>query len=156
MSGLTGQVLADEALRVYRLREARYPTGITIDELELELRQQGVRIDSDNHLTALRSALNGSQKRGTWRLADAGMWQPGDGVSKTESGLTGKALAAALYDYVRVRYPDHVFHYEEVRVGLERTGVEVKGTGSTTRGALSGAPDRFEQVTGRRGYWHWK
>jgi hypothetical protein len=156
MSGFKGQALAEEALRIYRLRAERYSTGITIDELEYELRLLGVRIASDNHLIALRSALNASQKRGTWLLVDSGTWLPGAGVSKTETGLTGKALASALYEFVREKYPDHVFHYEAAREGLERTGVDVKGTGSTTRGALVGAGDRFEPVVGRRGYWRWK
>jgi hypothetical protein len=156
MGGLTGQALALEALRVFRHVEGKYPSGITIEELEYELRVQDVRIESDNYITALRSALNASQKGGTWRLVDAGMWLPGNGVSKTETGLTGKVLAGALYVFVRDRYPDHVFHYETARVGLEKTGVLVKGTGSTTLGALNGAGDRFERVVGRRGYWRWK
>jgi hypothetical protein len=156
MVGLTGQALAVEALRVFRRVEGKYPSGITIEELEYELRVQDVRIESDNYITALRSALNASQKGGTWRLVDAGMWLPGNGVSKTDTGLTGKALADALYAFVCDRYPDHVFHYETARVGLEKTGVPVKGTGSTTLSALNRAGDRFERVVGRRGYWRWK
>ena len=156
MAGLTGQALAEAALRVYRLREERYHTGITIDELEHELRLQGVVIDSDNHITALRSSLNASQAKGTWRLAGEGMWLPGDGVVKGASGLSGKALSDAVYAFVRVGYPGHEFHYEEARVALEKTGVVVRGTGSATRAALTGSPDRFEPVTGKRGYWRWK
>jgi hypothetical protein len=38
---------------------------------------------------------------------------------------------------------------------LERTAVEVKGTGRTTRAALVAAADLFEP-TGERGYWRWK
>ncbi len=67
MEGLSGHPLAEEALRVYRLVEAKYPTGISVDDLEYELRVHGVRVASDNHITALRSALNASQKKGTWR-----------------------------------------------------------------------------------------
>ena len=92
-----------EAVRVFRLVEAKYPTGITIDDLKYDLRVHGVRIASDNQTTALRSALNDSQKEGTWRSVDTVMWLPGDGVSKTETGLSGKALADALYDFVRDR-----------------------------------------------------
>ncbi|MBF6605171.1 MAG: hypothetical protein IVW53_06265 [Chloroflexi bacterium] len=156
MAGLKGQALALEALRVYRLAEARYPSGITIAELEYELRIAGVRIESDNDVVALRSALNASIVKGIWRLVDVGMWLPANGVSKTETGLAGKPLAAALHDFVRVTYPDHEFHYERAREALERTGVKVKGTGSTTRASLVGAPDRFTPVVGKRGYWRWK
>lgn len=156
MTGLKGQALALEALRVYRLAEARYRSGITIAELDDELRIAGVRIESDNYAIALRSALNASIVKGIWRLVDVGMWLPGDGVSKAETGLTGKALAAALYDFVRRTYPDHEFHYERAREALERTGVKVKGTGATTRAALAGAPDRFTPVVGKRGFWRWK
>ncbi len=156
MSGLKGQALAETALRVFRLREQTYPSGIAVDDLEREMRLQGVVIASDNDITALRSALNASQAKGTWRLVDAGLWLPGNGISKGSSGLSGKALAAALYDFVRVRYPGHEFHYEEARVALEKTGVDVKGTGNTTRGALTGSPDRFTPVVGKRGYWRWR
>jgi hypothetical protein len=156
MSGLKGQALAEAALRVYRLREETYRAGITVDELEREMRLQGIAIASDNNITALRSALNASQAKGTWRLVDAGMWLPGDSIPKGSAGLSGRALADALYGFVRVRYPGHEFHYEEARVALEKTGVEVKGTGNTTRGALTGSPDRFTPVAGKRGYWRWK
>jgi hypothetical protein len=81
MNDLKGQALAEEALRICHLKEGNYPTGITVEDLEREIRLQGVRIASDNHLTALRSALNNSQAKGTWRNADVGMWLPGDGVS---------------------------------------------------------------------------
>lgn len=73
-----------------------------------------------------------------------------------ETGLTGKALADALYDFVRDRYPNHVFHYEAAREALQKTGVDVKGTGATTRGALKGAGDRFEKLPDRTGRWRWK
>ena len=71
-------------------------------------------------------------------------------------GLAGRPLAEALYAFVQVAYPGHVFHYEKARVGLERTGVAVRGTGSTTRGALAAASDLFEHEPGRGGLWRWK
>ena len=156
MDGLQGQALAEEALRVFRIIEAKYPTGITIPQLEEELRAQRVRIASDNYVTALRSALNGSQKRGTWHNFGDGVWRPGSGVSQMEDGLTGKSLADALYSFVVERYPNCEFHYEKARLELIKSGVAVKGTGSTMRGALVGSPDRFEPVVGKRGYWRWK
>lgn len=151
MNELKGQALAEEALRIYHVKEGNYPTGITVEDLEREIRLQGVRIASDNHLTALRSALNNSQAKGTWRNADVGMWLPGDGVSKSATGLSGRPLAEALYDFVRVHYPGGEFHYESARLALARTGVDVKGTGSTTRNSLAAASDLFEAVPGRRG-----
>ena len=156
MDGLKGQALADEALRVFRIVEAKYPTGITIAELEEELRAQRVRIASDNYVTALRSALNASEKRGTWFGNGEGMWRPGSGVSQMDGGLSGKALAEVLYPFAVERYPNREFHYETVRLELVKSGVAVKGTGSTTRAALTGSPDRFEPVIGKRGYWRWK
>jgi hypothetical protein len=103
MNDLKGQALAEEALRICHLKEGNYPTGITVEDLEREIRLQGVRIASDNHLTALRSALNNSQAKGTWRNADVGMWLPGDGVSKSATGLSGRPLAEALYDALSAR-----------------------------------------------------
>ena len=156
MDGLQGQALAEEALRVFRIVEAKYPTGITIAELEEELRAQRVRIASDNYITALGSALNASQKRGTWFRVGEGIWRPGSGLSQMENGLSGKPLADALYPFVVERYPNREFHYEKARLELVKSGVAVKGTGSTMRGALVGSPDRFEPVIGKRGYWRWK
>ena len=156
MNEVKGQALAEEALRIYRLKAGNYPTGITVEDLERELRLQGVQIISDNHITALRSALNNSQAKGTWRNVDLGMWLPGDGVSKSATGLSGRPLAEALYDFVRVQYPVHDFYYESARLAFTRTGIDVKGTGSTTRSALAAASDLFEAVPGRRGYWRWK
>jgi hypothetical protein len=127
-----------------------------MDEMLVELRRAGCSVAGDDPTMTLRSALNGSQKNGVWVRYDGGLWALGSGESKMESGLSGRALAEALYDFVRVAYPGHVFHYEEGRVRLERTGVEVKGTGSTTRAALVSADDLFEHVPDRRGYWRWK
>ena len=104
----------------------------------------------------LRSALNGSQAHGVWRRRDGGPWVRGDGNSKMLNGLSGRPLADALYDFVTEAYPGQVFHYEKARVGLERTGVAVRGTGNTTRAALASATDLFEHEPGRGGLWRWK
>lgn len=156
MDGLKGQALADEAVCGFQIVEGKYPTGITVPELEEELRGQRVRIESDNYLTALFSALNASERRGIWRKVDDGRWMPGSGVSKMDSGLSGRALADALYALVVSRYRGREFHHETAREQLEKTGTDVNGTGSTTRSALTGPPDRFEPVIGKRGYWRWK
>ena len=110
MTGLAGKALAEAALRVFRRHEALYPSGIRIEELEYHCRIDGVAIRSDNFLTALRSALNASQVDGLWRLVDEGLWLPGDGVSKSRSGLSGRALAEALHAFTRATYPKREFH----------------------------------------------
>jgi hypothetical protein len=156
LDGLKGQALANEALRVYRRVAAKYPSGISAAELLEELRLAGDTIAAPNHRSALASALNQSQARGVWSNMARGLWLPGSGFDKTASGLYGEELADAIYTYVQRRYPEGVFHYEEAREGLEATGVDVRGTGSTMRGALNRAGPRFEKVAGRRGYWRWK
>lgn len=70
--------------------------------------------------------------------------------------LSGRALAEVLHAFVQQRCPGHVFHYEEARVALERTGVDVRGTGSVTRAALAATTDLFEHIPEKRGYWRWK
>lgn len=45
-----GQALAEEALRVFRRREATYPAGITVAELEYELRLVGSSVAGGGHL----------------------------------------------------------------------------------------------------------
>ena len=50
----------------------------------------------------------------------------------------------------------HELHHDEARLGLEKTGADVKGTGSVTRNALAGSPDRFRPVEGKPAYWRWK
>ena len=152
--GEVGKALAKRAADIYSNRLGAYPEGIAIDELYSELRMAGHPIDGDNPISVLRSALNASQAEGIWVMVDGGLWGLGSGVSSNLEGLSGKALADALYDFVRVRWPSHLFHYEEARVQLEKTGIKVKGTGSTTLGALRGAPDRF--VPDRPGWWRWK
>jgi hypothetical protein len=65
-----------------------------------------------------------------------------------------------VYSFVRERYPnDRVFHYEQAKEALMKTGVRINGsaTGPTMRKALAGSPDRFEPVTSHgRGWWRWK
>jgi hypothetical protein len=151
-----GLGLARIALDVFRGRADAYPDGIRIAELSRELELAGHSIRGRDPLTTLRSALNGSQAHGLWRPRDGGLWVAGDGSSKMETGLFGRPLAEALYQFVRERYPAGEFHYEKARVGLERTGTAVRGTGSTTRAALAGARDLFEHVPGRGGNWRWK
>jgi hypothetical protein len=154
-AGLTGQELARVALEVFRLRAGAYPDGIRVGELERELRLAGFPVGGNDPSVRLQSALNASQVLGLWRRVGGGPWVPGSGVSKMDGGLSGRALAEALHAFARETYPNRVFHYEEIRVRLERTGVQVKGTGQTTRSALVAARDLFEPE-GRRGWWRWK
>jgi len=151
-----GVGLARVAMEVFAPRAAAYPQGITIGELANELRMAGRPIHGGDPQMTLRSALNNSQVHGVWRRRNGGLWVAGDGNSKMLEGLAGRPLAEALYAFVQVAYPGHVFHYEKARVGLERTGVAVRGTGSTTRGALAAASDLFEHEPGRGGLWRWK
>lgn len=153
MAGLRGRALAEEALRIFRLREDRYRTGISVPELLDEFQVRGVRISSSNDASVLRDAMNKSQARGTWSLIGDGQWVPGSGIVKT--GLTGRALAEALYAFARERYPGREFGYEEIRMGLERTGVRVQGLGDVTSKALASATDLFRKVPGRPGVWRW-
>ena len=155
-AGRVGMELAHASLGVFVDRAGAYPHGITIAELIGELQRAGVAIGGNDPSSTLRTALNGSQAYGLWLRLDGGLWVEGAGQSKMDSGLSGRALAEALHAYVRDRYPSHEFHYEVARVGLERTGVEVKGTGRTTRAAMLAAPDLFEHVETRRGYWRWR
>jgi hypothetical protein len=154
--GETGIALAHSAAEVFSRRVGAYPDGIAMEELLAELRMSGLRIDADDPVSVLRSALNSSQAHGVWERLEGGLWRLGDGVSSKVEGLTGRGLADAMYAFVQQRWPSHLFHYEEARVQLEKTGLKVKGTGSTTLGALKGSPDRFEPVPGRRGWWRWK
>ena len=148
--------LAHVAMDVFAPRAAAYPQGITIGELGNELRLAGRQVTGNDPQITLRTALNGSQVRGVWRRHNGGLWVPGNGNSKMLEGLAGRPLAEALYAFVQVAHPGHVFHYDKARVGLERTGVAVRGTGSTTRAALAGATDLFEHEPGRGGLWRWK
>jgi hypothetical protein len=154
--GDVGIALAKRAANLFRTRVGAYPDGITIEELHAELRMAGHRIEGDEPNSVLRSALNGSQAHGIWQMVEGGLWGLGNGVSSKLEGLAGRALADALYEFVQRRWPSHRFHYEEARVQLERSGVKVKGTGSTTLAALRGAPDRFEPDVIHRGWWRWK
>ena len=153
--GLVGRELARVAREVFDHRAAAYPGGIRTSELEREFRLAGHEVGGSSPDTTLESALNGEQVYGLWHRLGGGLWAPGSGVSKMEGGLSGRRLAEALHAFVRETYPGHIFHYEEARVRLERTGVEVKGTGRTTRVALVAADDLFEP-SGQRGYWRWK
>jgi hypothetical protein len=152
MEILRGRALAEEALRVFLLRADGYLAGINVQELIEELRNYGVRVGSDNEESTLGAALNRSQERGTWRMVDDGRWLPGDGVVK--DGLSGRPLAEALHSFVMKTYPTHEFHYEAARIGLQGTGVKVKGLGTPTRTALAAAPDLFVKAQ-RPGYWRW-
>ena len=152
---MRGAELAREALRVFKARQATYPVGISVVDLEHELRMAGVTVDGDDPGRTLSDALNASQVDGIWARQDEALWLPGTGVSKRASGLSGRPLAVALYNFVRERWPSGRFHYEEARVQLEKTGVSVKGTGSTTRAALVGSPDLFAPIAGAPGWWRW-
>ena len=153
MARLRGKALADETLRIFKIRAERYPAGASVPELRDDLRDFGVWIGSDNDESVLRSALNQSQERGTWRMVDEARWYPGDGIAK--AGISGRELAVAMHAFVMQAYPGGEFHYEIARLGLEKTGVKVKGLGGPTRSALAAAPDLFE-MSPRRGYWRWR
>jgi hypothetical protein len=150
-----GRELANAALAVFERRRAAYPDGISIDDLVRELRSAAVGIDGDNDSRVLADALNRSQVDNVWARQEGALWLPGSGLQRSADGLSGRALAEALYDFVRTRWPSGRFHYEEARVQLEKTGARVKGTGSVTRAALVGSPDLFAPVAGARGWWHW-
>jgi hypothetical protein len=156
MTSARGIELARLALDTFRVRAGAYPDGIKVRELQHELDLAGHPIDADNAYSVLQSALNASQAHGLWARVGGGLWEPGDGISKMTDGLSGRALAEALYAFVKVRYPGQVFDYEGARLGLEATGVDVKGTGDITRAALRSATDLFEHVPGRDGQWRWK
>ena len=156
MTTARGVELARLALDVFRVRAAAYLDGIKVRELEHELELAGHAVDSDNTYSVIHGALNDSQAHGLWARHGGGLWRPGDGVSKMTDGLSGRALAEALYGFVRGRYPGRVFDYEVARLGLEATGVKVKGTGKTTRAALERAPDLFEYMPDRKSTWRWK
>ena len=119
------------------------------------MRLAGVSVDGDNTSRAIADALNASQVDGVWARQDGAVWLPGDGVSRRVQGLSGKALADALYDLVRVRWPGGSFHYETAGEALRRTGVPIKGTGRTISAALEGSPERFARIPGARGQWRW-
>jgi hypothetical protein len=141
---------------VFLPRAGAYPGGIRVDELVRELGLAGHAIGGNDPRRTLRDALNSSQVRGVWQRQDGATWVPGTGVSKMNAGLSGRALALALHEFVRVRYPAGEFHYEVAREELEATGVQVRGTGETTRTALESANDLFERVPDRRAYWRWR
>lgn len=65
-----------------------------------------------------------------------------------DAGISGRELAKTVYRFVRDRYPNRRFNYETAREELEATGVVLRGTGSTMRAALSGAPDLFLHADG--------
>jgi len=147
--------LAETALDVYRRRVTVYRDGISVPDLLRELALAGVNVGGDNPERTLSDALNRAQIDNLWARQEGGVWLPGSGERRRAAGLSGRPLAEALYDFVRVRWPSGRFHYEEARVQLEKTGVKVKGTGSVTRSALVGAPDLFAPVQGARGWWRW-
>lgn len=155
-SGARGLPLAYLALEVFRGVEPTYPGGVKIGDLARELALAGQAIAGDNPRVTLSSALNNSQAHGVWARQPGAVWLPGGGLSKMAEGLAGRDLAESLHAYVSRKYPAGIFHYEEARVGLESTGVIVRGTGKVTRAALDSAPALFEQIPGRRGYWRWK
>jgi hypothetical protein len=154
--GLVGIALARRAAEVFKSRAGAYPDGIGIQDLESELRMAGVHIEGDDPEVVLRSALNSSQTHGVWVPVEGYLWALGSGLPSKTDGLTGRALADELYRFVEVRWPSHLFHYEVAREALERTGVKVKGTGTTTLNALRGSPERFEADPIHRGWWRWK
>ena len=156
MTTARGVELAGLALDVFRARAATYPDGIKVRELQRELELADHPVDADNAYSVIQSALNASQPHGLWARQGGGLWLPGDGISKMQSGLSGRDLAEALHAFVKGRYPGGVFGYEQARLALEATGVKVKGTGKTTRGALARATDLFGHLPGRGGKWRWK
>jgi len=147
--------LAGVALEVFRRRAGAYPDGISVPDLLRELTMAGVHVDGDNPERILSDALNRSQIDNVWARQEGALWLPGSGEARSADGLSGRALAEALYDFVRGRWPGGQFHYEDARLGLEKTGVKVKGTGSVTRSALERARDLFVRVDGQRGMWRW-
>jgi hypothetical protein len=151
-----GVGLARTALEVFQARIGAYPDGIRIKELADELGRADKPIFGARPLVTLQSALNASQAHGVWHRKAGALWVAGSGNSRMESGLSGRALAEALYGFVVVHYPDHIFHYGKTLDELERSGIKVRGTGNTMRAALAGAPKRFEHIPGRSGNWRWK
>ncbi len=156
MTTARGVELARLALETFRPRAGAYPDGIKVRELQQELDRAGHPVIADDAYSVIHSALNRSQPHGLWVSRDGGLWQPGDGVSKMNAGLSGRDLAEALHAFVKQRYPGGVFDYEAARAGLEATGVKVKGTGTTTANALRNADDLFGHVAGQEGMWRWK
>ena len=147
--------LAAAALDVFRRRAGAYPGGISVPDLLRELSMAGVSVDGDNPERTLSDALNRGQVDNLWARQDGAVWLPGTGETRSGEGLSGRPLAEALYEFVKVRWPGGTFHYEAARVALEKTGVQVKGTGSTTRSAMDRATDLFAHVPGQRGMWRW-
>ena len=113
--GEVGIALAKRPAEVFGSRLGAYPDGIAIDELNSELRMAGNRIDGDNPSAVLRSALNASQANGIWEMVDGGLWALGNGASSRLEGLTGNALADALYEFVRRRWPNHLLRLQRLR-----------------------------------------
>ncbi len=90
---MRGIVLARAAQPVFERRRAAYPHGITVGELERELRLAGITIDGDDPHRTLADALNASQVDHVWARQDDARWLAGDGNSARLSGLSGVALA---------------------------------------------------------------
>jgi hypothetical protein len=151
-----GLGLARTALQVFQARFGTYPDGIRIKELADELARAEKPIFGASPLVTLQSALNASQAHGVWHRKAGALWVAGSGNSKMDSGLYGRALAEAIYDFVVVHYPDHIFHYGKTLDEMEASGTKVRGTGNTMRAALGGAPERFEHIPDRSGNWRWK
>jgi hypothetical protein len=154
---LSGKKLA-EAAHLLLMHRDRYRSGIEIDELVKLLEASGITIAGDDPWSTLRSALNMAQK--TWVRGDNATWIPVNEVRPVGPELSGRALSDAVYAFVQERYPNaRVFHYEQAKELLMKTGVRIKGTatGPTMRAALAGSPDRFEPATSHgRGWWRWK
>ena len=154
---LSGKKLA-EAAHLLLMHRDRYRSGIKIDELVKLLESSGIAIAGDDPWSTLRSALNMAQK--TWVRGDDATWIPVNEIRPVGTELSGRALSDAVHAFVQERYPkDRVFHYEQAKEALMKTGVRIKGTatGPTMRKALVGSPDRFEIATSHgRGWWRWK
>ena len=154
---LSGKKLA-EAAHLLLMHRDRYRSGIQIEELVKLLEASGISIAGDDPWSTLRSALNMAQK--TWVHGDDATWIPVNEVRPVGTELSGRLLSDAVYAFVKERYPnDRVFHYDQAKEALMKTGVRIKGTatGPTMRAALKGSPNRFEPApSGVRGWWRWK
>src|SRR5688500_10868218 len=101
-SSVRGLDLAKSALAIYERRTAAYPAGISLEDLERELRMAGIEVDGADPRRTLADALNAAQVDRVWERQEGAVWLPGPGISARAEGLSGSALAQALYEFVRV------------------------------------------------------
>lgn len=121
---LSGKQLAESA-HLHVMYRDRYRSGVAIDDLVRELESAGIAIAGDDPWSTLRSALNAAQDR--WVHGSDGTWIPIPQKQPVGTELSGRALSDAIYAFVQVRYPiERVFHYEQAKEELLRTGVRIK------------------------------